>query len=117
MECSELLSTVEWLCCHVLKSRIQIASGPLEQAVQAAGSKLEFVQDNRVTLDTFEAGTFFGALNTASLGHVLLSSRRTTSTQVLLQDSLRSLPDGVVFVADRQSIGKGESNKMERRGL
>lgn len=51
---------------------------------------------------------FFDSLRTARLGRMLLTSRRTSSTQSVLQDTLRGVPDGLVFVADRQISGKGK---------
>ena len=56
----------------------------------------------------FDAAAFMRHLGTAQLGQTLLSAVQLPSTQTLLQDVARQIPDGTVCVADVQSGGKGE---------
>lgn len=41
------------------------------------------------------------------LGRVLFTAAVTASTQVVVQENVARLPDGLVFVADKQLGGKG----------
>lgn len=91
--------------------------GLLGETLQKIGSGLEYVADPGTSPDTFSPTLYFDSLKTRTLGRVLLTTGRTTSTQSLLQDSLRSLPDGVVFVADRQTVGKGALWKLKACAL
>ena len=97
------------LACTHLNSIVPHLERPglLGETLQKIGSGLEYVADPGTSPDTFSPTLYFDSLKTRTLGRVLLTTGRTTSTQSLLQDSLRSLPDGVVFVADRQTVGKG----------
>ena len=58
----------------------------------------------------FSPAQYYGSLGsaTAALGRVLLTAGSTLSTQALVQENIAHLPDGLVFVADRQVGGKGE---------
>lgn len=58
----------------------------------------------------FSPAQYYGSLGgaTAALGRVLLTAESTLSTQALVQDNIARLPDGLLFVADRQLGGKGE---------
>lgn len=56
----------------------------------------------------FDAASFHAALTTRVLGRVLLTAAATASTQVVVQENSARLPDGLVFVADKQMGGKGE---------
>lgn len=59
------------------------------------------------TCGTFSAPTYMAALQTRVLGRVLLTAAATPSTQTVVQEGVARLPDGLVFVADRQLGGKG----------
>ncbi|PRW20579.1 biotin-- ligase 2-like [Chlorella sorokiniana] len=66
---------------------------------------------------TFRPDEFLQALETRVLGRVLLTADTTPSTQVLVQENVTCLPDGLVFVADRQLGGKGRGgNRWESPG-
>ena len=57
---------------------------------------------------TFAAQRYMAALDTRLLGRLLLTAAATASTQVVVQENVAKLPDGLVFVADKQYGGKGE---------
>uniref|UniRef100_A0A1D2AED9 BPL/LPL catalytic domain-containing protein n=1 Tax=Auxenochlorella protothecoides TaxID=3075 RepID=A0A1D2AED9_AUXPR len=100
---------------ELLAARHALETGALRTNLQSQGSDLEFREQHRTSGNNgsaFYAPDFFSNLKTRALGRVLLTSRATTSTQSLLQDSLRSLPDGVVFVADKQVQGKGRGGNV-----
>lgn len=56
---------------------------------------------------SFDPALFFKHLRSRGLGHLLLSAAVLPSTQTLLQQNSRTLPDGTVCVADQQAAGKG----------
>ena len=55
----------------------------------------------------FSPQQYLGSLSTSVLGRVLLTAAATASTQVVVQENVAKLPDGLVFVADKQFGGKG----------
>lgn len=61
----------------------------------------------------FDASCYMAALDSRVLGRMLLTAAATTSTQVVVQENVGRLPDGLVFVADKQYGGKGA---QARRG-
>ncbi|KAL4422552.1 hypothetical protein ABPG75_008749 [Micractinium tetrahymenae] len=61
---------------------------------------------------TFDAQRFLGALQTRVLGRVLLTAGATASTQVVVQENVAKLPDGLLFVADKQFVGKGRGGNV-----
>lgn len=60
----------------------------------------------------FNAASYYSFLNTRCLGRLLLTATTTASTQSFLQQNVANLPDGVVFVADQQSGGKGRGGNV-----
>ncbi|EFN52509.1 hypothetical protein CHLNCDRAFT_26827 [Chlorella variabilis] len=63
---------------------------------------------------TFAAQRYMAALDTRLLGRLLLTAAATASTQVVVQENVAKLPDGLVFVADKQYGGKGRGgNRWE----
>jgi biotin--protein ligase len=60
----------------------------------------------------FKAASYYTFLNTTRLGRLLLTTNSTASTQSFLQQNVANLPDGVVFVADQQSGGKGRGGNV-----
>jgi hypothetical protein len=58
---------------------------------------------------TFDARQYMAALNTQVLGRLLLTAATTASTQVVVQENVAKLPDGLVFLTDKQLGGKGAS--------
>lgn len=60
----------------------------------------------------FDPPRYFDALDTACLGRTLLAAGATASTQAVVQDNVVRLPDGVLFVADRQLGGKGRGGNV-----
>jgi hypothetical protein len=61
---------------------------------------------------SFSPERFFSLLHTETLGRVLLTAGEVQSTQAVVQAGLTKLPDGIVFVADRQMGGKGRCRKQ-----
>lgn len=55
----------------------------------------------------FAVRQYMAALDSTTLGRVLLTAAGTASTQVVVQENVKHLPDGLVFVADKQYGGKG----------
>lgn len=55
----------------------------------------------------FNTSQFFAALNSGSIGKVVLYSRALPSTQTLLFKDLESEQDGTVCVSDTQTAGRG----------
>lgn len=60
----------------------------------------------------FDAQRYLGALQTRVLGRVLLTAGATSSTQVVVQENVARLPDGLLFVADKQYGGKGRGGNV-----
>ncbi|KAL4424720.1 hypothetical protein ABPG77_000063 [Micractinium sp. CCAP 211/92] len=60
----------------------------------------------------FDAQRYLGALRTRVLGRVLLTAGATSSTQVIIQENVAKLPDGLLFVADKQFGGKGRGGNV-----
>lgn len=56
---------------------------------------------------SFSVQRFIAALQSRVLGRVLLTAAATPSTQVVVQENVARLPNGLVFVADKQYGGKG----------
>lgn len=56
---------------------------------------------------TFSVPRYLAALDSKVLGRVLLTAAATASTQTVVQENVAKLPDGLVFVADKQLGGKG----------
>lgn len=63
--------------------------------------------DNTAVCGAFDASQYYSALETSSLGRILFTAATTASTQAVVQDNIANLPDGVVFIADKQIGGKG----------
>lgn len=61
---------------------------------------------------SFDPSRYFSTLSTRSLGQVLFSTSSTPSTQTVIQENTTKLPDGVVFVADKQYSGKGRGGNV-----
>ncbi len=66
---------------------------------------------------TFDCEAYFGSLETSSLGRVLFTAGAIASTQTVVQENSRSLPDGLLVVADRQIGGKGKGAYWGRAGV
>lgn len=60
----------------------------------------------------FNARSYFSFVNTRHLGRTLFTASTTPSTQSFLQQNVTKLPNGVVFVADQQSGGKGRGGNV-----
>ena len=56
---------------------------------------------------TFKAAEYFGQLSTSTLGQAVLVAADLPSTQNLMQELAKALPDGTVCIADRQTAGRG----------
>lgn len=69
-------------------------------------------QSSTDTCGSFDVQRYFSALETATLGRVLFSAGTTPSTQTIIQINVAKLPDGVLFVADRQMGGKGRGGNV-----
>lgn len=63
---------------------------------------------------TFDARQYMAALNTQVLGRLLLTAATTASTQVVVQENVAKLPDGLVFLTDKQLGGKGACRQAAR---
>jgi len=61
---------------------------------------------------SLDVSHFFSLLKTSTLGHVLFTAAATPSTQSIIQENVAKLPDGVVFVADCQTGGKGRGGNV-----
>jgi hypothetical protein len=55
----------------------------------------------------FNVARYFGGLEAAVLGRLVLAAEAITSTQTIIQDNVVALPDGTLCVADKQIGGKG----------
>lgn len=57
--------------------------------------------------ESFKAAEYFEQLPTSTLGQVVLAGAALPSTQNLMQELAKTLPDGTVCMADRQTAGRG----------
>eukprot|EP00887_Chlorella_sp_A99_P000364 scaffold13.g364.t1 len=66
------------------------------------------------TCGAFQPRAYFAALRSSVLGRVLMTAESIGSTQEVVQENAARLPDGLLFVADRQAGGKGRGgNRWE----
>jgi biotin---protein ligase len=56
---------------------------------------------------SFDPSKYFSSLETSILGRTLFTAAATASTQAIIQENISKLPNGVLFVADKQLGGKG----------
>ena len=89
-------------------------TGPLSAGIKpAAGETLPTCTlsfDSCCSTDIcgdFNAAEYYLVLESASLGRILFTAATTASTQAVIQENAVHLPDGIVFVADKQIGGKG----------
>jgi biotin--protein ligase len=71
---------------------------------------LDNEQQNTISTDmcgVFSPPVYFSTLETSILGRTLFTAATTASTQAIIQDNISKLPNGVLFVADKQIGGKG----------
>jgi len=77
---------------------------------------LTFYHDAEDSLDSdrpnslcglFAPSRYFSTLETSTLGRTLFTAATAASTQAIIQDNISKLPNGVLFVADKQINGKG----------
>jgi biotin--protein ligase len=61
---------------------------------------------------SFAPQTYFSTLETTVLGRTLFTAATTASTQTVIQDNISKLPNGVLFVADKQIGGKGRGGNV-----
>ena len=83
------------------------AEAAAEAPPEAAAAPAAAGVDCSAACGSFAVPQYMAALTTASLGRVLLTAAGTASTQVVVQENVKQLPDGLVFVADKQYGGKG----------
>ena len=70
-------------------------------------------ETNSAPCGTFDASRYFSSsLETNILGRTLFTAATTASTQALIQENITKLPNGVLFVADRQVGGKGRGGNV-----
>ena len=96
-----------------LVARPATAEEPALHCTLHFGESSGMLEDSLVISGGAACGTFaphqlLGGLQTAALGRLLFTAASTASTQTVVQDNVRGLPDGLVFVADKQHGGKGE---------
>ena len=56
---------------------------------------------------SFAPAKYFSTIDTSILGRTLFTAAATPSTQAIIQNNISKLPNGVLFVADKQFGGKG----------
>ncbi|KAG7671606.1 putative Biotin--protein ligase 1, chloroplastic [Nannochloris sp. 'desiccata'] len=65
------------------------------------------VDSRNITCGSFVPPRYFSTLETSTLGRTLFTAATAASTQAVIQDNISKLPNGVLFVADKQLVGKG----------
>ncbi|KAK9803441.1 hypothetical protein WJX73_001014 [Symbiochloris irregularis] len=76
---------------------------------------LNFHRDNSqndINRASFNSDVYFEHLHSRGLGRLLLSAAVLPSTQTLLHQNSKKLPDGIVCVADQQAAGKGRGGNQ-----
>lgn len=91
------------------ESLLSTRSGVLKRAVDG-GARLRLHSSSDapdVAPDALDVPALQAALQTGALARVLVYSARTPSTQDLLRDRFRGLPEGAVAFAEVQTAGRG----------